>query len=243
MVDIKALFWLAVIFGFAAFIFYILSGNTKERLWKIGFVFAMTYVLFRYVSDPLDRVCKDYFLGELHKHETYKGHRYRVYDVVDSSIDTTSGHMEIKAGTPIAELFDSLQIEPLISKSDSCISISLNEHDETLIAECHYYDSKPYAYFIVKDGSLTRIDKQKFYKYSSTWRGNIISKDYLDTSGRYVENYVRTDGKSLTLIQKFLVKRDLKAYTYLVLSIIISLIFTHWLTKPNKNEETDISND
>ena len=243
MVDIKALLWLAGMFGLAAFIFYILSGNTKRRLWKIGFVFAVTYVLLRYVSDPINRACMDYFLGERHTHETYKGHRYRVYKVADASVDTSNGHMNIKSGVRIAELYDSLTAGPLISKSDSCISITLNEHDGTLIAECHYYGSKPDAYFTVKDGSLNKIDEQDLNKYFGTWRGNIIKKNFWDTSDQIFGNYVRTDGKPLTLIQIFLIKRDWCMYTYLVLSIIISIVFTNWLTKPNKHEETDISND
>ena len=243
MVDIKTLFWLAAIFGFAAYIFYILSGNTKQRLWNTGCFIATVYVLLRYASDPIEHACMDFFLGEMHTHETYKGDRYSVCKVADTSIDMTNGHMQIKSGTPIAKLHDRLTNEPLISNSDSCLRITLNEHDGTLIADCYYYGSKPNAHFIVKDGSLNRIDNQDFHKYNATWRGNIIRADFKDTSGNDIENYVRTDGKPLTLIQRFLVKRDLFMYTYLVLSIIFSLLFTNWLTKPNKNEETDISND
>ncbi len=239
MIDTKSILWLISLFAFLALIFYIFSGKVKERLWKVGCVIAVTFVLFRYVADPLARVCEDEFLGKCHVHCQYDEQRYRVNRIVGVTIDANGADYKMDSASPRTVLTDAETDSVLIDESENCSRISLTTHDSTLIAQCSFYDSRQDAYYIVDDGTLKPVSQEEVDKYTQLWRGNIIIYTEKVGDDDFADKYARTDGKSLTLIQKLLIERKTLSYICLALIFIIALAFTAWLTKTNKKEKPE----
>lgn len=233
MANMNLLWWMVGFLTFITLIVYVLCGNTKEKLWKIALVIAVTFVLFRYVADPLASVCEDKFLGPLHKNKTYDGERYKVDDIVSIAVaENGTDYKLLNSGVPRVVLTDNEKGEELISEDDSCSHIRLEMYDNILVVECDYFGSKPSTRYLLDDGILKEIEAGEG-RFTQLWRGNIIKYRKEVGDEKYEDAYERTDGKPLSFIQKLLVD-DRTPNFCLLLIFIFSLVFTVWLTKSQK---------
>lgn len=239
MIDVKSTLWIVGFLAFLALIFYIFSGKIKERLWKVGCVIAVTFVLFRYVADPLARVCEDLFLGKRHIHHLYDEERYKINRIVGITMDANGTDYKMDSASPRTILTDTETDSVLIDESANSSLIILETHDGTLIAQCHFYDTRPDANYIVDDGDLKYISQEEASGYTELWRGNIIRYTEKVGDDEFVDKYVRTDGKPLTFFQELLIESKTLSYICLALIFIFALSFTAWLTKTNKKEKLE----
>ena len=230
MIDVKSASFLLVILAIIAFVVYILVGNTKRKLFKIGLVIAITYILLRFVAGPLVDASEDYFLGPFHNTETYTGDRYRIVETTKVIVDENYKIEKVKKSVN-KTLIDDETGKYFISEEDSCCYISLGMYDSTLIAYCDFSGDRPSARYVIDNGNFVKIGEgdNRF----SAWRGNII-RESVD-AGMY--EYTTTDGKPLTFVQKMLLDEDTLMIIIVVLSFIIAIVFTAWVSKPNKDNQ------
>ena len=243
MIDYKSLIALVCLLSLMALCIYIFTGNIKERLKQVGFVIGLTYVLFRFVADPLDRVCKNYFLGERHETGMYEGNRYEVSELIDADVEYINGNIDVKYRRSITVLHDKKTTRTLIDRTENCSRIFLKVCDSTVLAECDYLDDRPTAYFLIADSVLESISPKEFAQYDKVWRGDIIRTSRVNSEGERVTEYTRTDGKPLNIIQKALVEDTILMWVSFALCFMISLSLVIWGARREESDKDTESNE
>lgn len=230
--------FLVFIVGFLAvlaFVIYILMGQTKRKLKKIGVTIALTYFLATKVLFPLGEAWQEKVLGPRHDHHAYKESRY----VVKKDMSRYDAAEDGSGGLHPKLLEDTDTWEVLIGEKQNYYSIRLSEHDGTVIAECSPNAEGKTDLYILTDGSVRAIGSEEAGDIRTVWRGDIKKYRKESEEGQYEDVYSRVGGKPLTLLQRFFVKKDLPGYVGLMIAFVISVITTNWLFREKKvaNEE------
>ncbi len=233
---------LVFIIGFLAvltFLIYILMGQTKKKLWKIGMTIALTYLLAKKVLFPLGEAWQDKVLGPRHDHRAYRESRYVVkkdmsrYDLAEDG----SGGLHPKL------LEDTYTWKILTGEEEHYYFIHLSMHDGTIIAECSPNADDETDLYIVDNDTVRVIGSKEASDIRTVWRGEIKQYSKKTEDGNYEDVYSRVDGLPLTILQKFFVNDDLPTIVALAIAFLISILITNLCFRIKNKQSEELSNE
>lgn len=231
MAGSKVFLFLVAVLAVLALLFYIFSGNLKNRLWRVGMVVALTFVLFRFVLAPLGEMGESKFLGEFNHTTANDGTRFVAVEDTTRvrGLDAEGGEMH-----PV-ELIDSERGNVLVGADENYWAIEVRVKEDIVLAKCYDDDAESgenrHFMYILKDGNV--LKKYDDYFDIDFWRGNIIKVEP-DIDADAAPEYYRTDGEPLTMIQKVFISRDALVWGSFLLSLLLAVLVTAWLFRNNK---------
>ena len=237
--DIRYLAFIIGFFAVFAFVLYILMGQTKRKLQKIGMTIGFTCLLAVKVLFPLGEAWQDKVLGPIHDHQAYRERRY----VVKNDMSRYDAAEDGSGGLHPMLIEDTDTWKILIGKEEHYYSIDLGMHDGTIIAECRPNADGETDLYIVENDTAWVIGSKEAGDIRTVWRGEIKHYSKKTEDGNYEDVYSRVDGLPLTLLQKFFVKDNLPANTALAIAFIISVLLTHLCFKKKDEQSEEISDE
>ena len=237
--DIRYLAFIIGFFAVFAFVLYILMGQTKRKLQKIGMTIGFTCLLAVKVLFPLGEAWQDKVLGPIHDHQAYRERRYVVKNDMsryDAAEDGSGGlHPKLLEDTDTRKI--------LTGENEHYYFIHLSMHDGTIIAECSPNVDGETDLYIVENDTVRMIGSKEASDIRTVWRGDIKQYSKKTEDGNYEDVYSKVDGLPLTMLQKFFVNEHLPANTAFAIALIISILLTHLCFRKKNEQGEEVSDE
>ena len=218
-----------------AFVVFILMGQTKRKLWKIGMTIGLTFFFSTKVLFPLGEAWQDKVLGPYHDHRPYREDRY----VVRNDMSRYDAAKDGSGGLHPKLLEDTDTWKILTGGEEHYYTIHLSMHDGTVIAECSPNADGETDLYMVENDSARMIGNKEASDIRTIWRGDIKHYSKKTEDGNYEDEYIRVDGLPLTMLQKFFVKDGLPAYIALAIAFVISILLTNLCFREKEKPKKD----